>query len=64
MMYTKLFQRFKDWIVFAPVIHALLQMNRKFNHLSAILFNLNFHPLEAVSYAIHNFKRVKIIQIW
>ena len=33
--------------------------------LTAKLFNLNFHPLEVVSRdAIHNFKWVKIIQIW
>ena len=30
------------------------------NPLTAKLFNLNFHPLDA----IHNFKWVKIIQIW
>ena len=46
----------------------------RFNPLTAKLFNLNFHSLEVVSRwrdiqlcladAIHNFKWVKIIQIW
>ena len=35
------------------------------NPLTAKLFNFNFQPLEVVSPdAIHNFKWVKIIQIW
>ena len=33
------------------------------NPLTAKLFNLNFHPLEVVD-RVHNFKLVKIIQIW
>ena len=41
---------------------------QRFNPLTAKLFNLNFHPLEVVDRvtldAIHNFKWVKIIQIW
>ena len=35
------------------------------NPLTATLFNLNFHPLElCLADAIHNFKWLKIIQIW
>ena len=35
------------------------------NPLAAKLFNLNFHPLKlCLADAIHNFKWVKIIQIW
>ena len=42
------------------------KLYQRFNPLTAKLFNLNYHPLEIVCLAdaIHNFKWVKIIQIW
>ena len=44
---------------------AKTKIFQRFNPLPAKLFNLNFHPLEVgLADAIHNFKWVKIIQIW
>ena len=43
-------------------LYTVIIRQLDFNPLTAKFLNLNFHPLEAD--AIHNFKWVKLIQIW